>query len=187
MPRKRNTPVTSETDESADLAEETFGTATHQVEPDAIELAAATLTGDLRDFILDRLRHEQSKRPWHERTESEQRATVHDVDAAVRRVVQGVIETIAAGGRKTIKATLESVTVKDGIKAVLLLSKSDEERHKLIDATGDRVLIVVADADEFTGERDPVEIKPDQPEMFKGGNGAGVMAEHSESDASPFH
>ena len=42
-----------------------------------LALATETLTGDIRDFILDRLRHEQDRRPWHQRSETEQRDTVH--------------------------------------------------------------------------------------------------------------
>src|SRR6185312_12283722 len=105
---------------------------------------------DIRDFILDRLRHEQSKRPWHERSEADQRQTVADVESAVSSMVQEAIEVIAAGGLKTIRATLEQVTVKDGIKATLNLSKFDENRHKLVDATGSTVMVVVADVEEFT-------------------------------------
>jgi hypothetical protein len=129
----------------------------------AIEIAAETLTGDLRDFILDRLRHEQNKRPWHERSEAEQRDTVHSVESAVQSAVRKAVEIIAAGGLRTIKATIEQVTVKDGIKATLMMSKFDENRHNLVDATGSTVLIVVADPEDFTGERAAVEIKPDNP------------------------
>lgn len=150
---------------------------------DVVSIAVETLTGDMRDFILDRLRHEQSKRPWHERSEADQRDTVHQVETAVQRVVRTAVELIAAQGLRTIKATLEQVTVKDGIKATLTMSKFDEERHTLIDATGATVLVVVADPEQFTGERAPVEIKPDQPEFS-----AGVPVVHSEPDgASPFN
>lgn len=152
-------------------------------EPDdtTLELAAETLTGDLRDFILDRLRHEQNKRPWHERSEAEQRDTVHQVETAVRHAVTRAVEIIAAGGLRTIKATIEQVTVKDGIKATLTMSKFDENRHNLIDATGSTVLLVVADPEDFTGERAEVEIKPDNP-----GLPLHVEVLHSEMAEAPF-
>jgi hypothetical protein len=72
---------------------------------------------------------------------------------------------LAANGRRTIPATLESITVKDGIKAALTMSKFEERRHELIDCQGARVLIVVADPEEYEGERKPAPITPDQPEM----------------------
>src|SRR5579872_783717 len=83
-----------------------------EIGEETISLATTTLTGDLRDFILDRLRHEQNKRPWHERSEAEQRDTVHAVEAAVSRAVRQGVEIIAAGGLKTIKATIDQVTIK---------------------------------------------------------------------------
>lgn len=142
-----------------------------------IDIAAETLPGDLRDFILDRLRHEQNKRPWHERSEAEQRDTVHQVETAVRHAVRQAVEIIAAGGLRTIRATLDQVTVKEGIKGTVTLSKHDEHRHTLVDAVGSTVLIVVADPDDFTGEREAVDIKPDQTEML---DKAGVV--HSTED-----
>jgi glutamate 5-kinase len=154
-------------------------------EPDdtTIDIAAETLTGDMRDFMLDRLRHEQNKRPWHERSEAEQRDTVHQVESACREMARKAVEIIAAGGLRTIKATIEQVTVKDGIKATLTMSKFDENRHNLIDATGSTVLIVVADPEDFTGERAPVEIKPDNP-----GLPLDVHVVHSTEEAeAPFH
>lgn len=176
MAKRRNGAANGHT-EPADEAE------IDTVSEETLALASETLTGDLRDFMLDRLRYEQSKRPWHERSEADQRDTVHQVEAAVRNAVRQAVEIIAAGGLKTIKATIEQVTVKDGIKATLTMSKFDEHRHNLIDATGATVLVVVADPSDFSGEREPVEIKPDQPELIDE-----VQVIHSEAEgASPFH
>lgn len=149
----------------------------------ATELAAETLTGDLRDFILDRLKHEQSKAPWHQRSEADQREAVFQVEQAVRRAVTQAVEIIAGHGRRTIKATIEQITIKDGYKAVLTASKHDENRHHLADAQGATVLIVVADPEEFTGERAEVTISPDQASLL----GDTVMAQHStEEHEAPF-
>lgn len=131
-----------------------------------LDLAAETLTGDLRDLILDTLRHEQDKRAWHLRSEYEQRETVSRIERAAYEWARKAVELIAAGGRRTIKATIEQVVIKDGIKAVLTMSKFDEMRHALADSQGSAVLIVVADPAEFEGERAPVAIKPDQPGLL---------------------
>lgn len=149
------------------------------------ELAADTLTGDLRDFILDKLRHEQDKRPWHERSETDQRDTVHQVEVAVRSAVTRAVDIIAGAGHRSITAAVAQVTVKDGIKAVLELSRHDPQRHSLVDACGARVMLVIADPDEFDGERAPVAVKPDQAEML----GDAAMAVHSEGNghAAPFN
>lgn len=144
-----------------------------------IQVAVKTLTGDIRDFILDRLRHEQDKRPWHLRSEAEQRDTVHKVESAVHEIVTKGVEIIAAGGRRTIRATLDQVTVKDGIVGKIVMMKSDPLRHQLADSVGSQILIVVADPDEFTGERAPAKITPDQGDLEER---VGVV--HSLSDSA---
>lgn len=157
------------------------------IEQQTQKVAMETLTGDVRDFILDRLRHEQDKRPWDKRSEAEQRDTVHRVETAVREIVTRAIEILAAGGRRTIKATLDQVTVKDGIVGKLVMMKSDPLRHRLFDSVGDSVLLVVADPEEFTGEREEVRITPDQGDLERS------TVVHSQSDAAeasgdkPFH
>jgi hypothetical protein len=155
------------------------------IDASPIEMAVDTLSGDMRDFILDRLRHEQNKRPWHERSEAEQRDTIHAVEAHVQSAIRQAVELIAAQGLKTMRATLEQVVVKDGLKATLTMSKHDESRHQLLDSTGATVLVVVADPEEFTGERAPVAVKPDQSTML----GDNVMAQHSEPNGhtAPFN
>lgn len=161
-----------------------------EIEQQTAAVAEETLTGDLRDFILDRLRHEQDKRPWDKRSEAEQRDTVHRVESAVREMVGKAIEVLAAGGRRTIRATLDQVTVKDGIVGKLVMMKSDPLRHQLFDSVGNAVLIVVADPEEYTGERAAVAIAPDQGDIERIAK-AGVV--HSEPDATegasdkPFH
>ena len=134
----------------------------------AKELSASSLTAGIRDFILDRLKQEQNKRPWHERSEYDQRDTVQAVEAAVRELTQKAIEIIASGGMNTMIATLEQVTVKDGIKATLTMSKHDLQRHALIDSTGATVMIVVADVSEFERDNPPVPIKLDQGTLIDG-------------------
>ena len=129
------------------------------------DLAAETLTGDLRDLILDTLRNEQDKRPWNQRSEAQQHETADRIESACHAWARKAVELIAAGGRRTIKATIEQVVVKDGIKAVLTMSKFDELRHNLVDAQGSTVLIVVADPEEYEGERAPAKITPDQPPL----------------------
>lgn len=182
MPRKRNGHAldpSSETDAETpyDPIDAQFGLTERE---QAVEIAADTLTGDVRDFILDRLKHEQNKRPWHERSEAEQRETVHAVEAAVQRVVRQAIELLASNGRPTIKATVEQVVIKEGIKAVLTLPRSSEQRHALADATGFTVLLVVADPANFTGEREPVAITPDQADLVD------AMVVHAQPDNALF-
>jgi len=70
-------------------------------------------------------------------------------ERASREIIKDAVGMIAAEGRVTIVAELESVAIKDGIKAVCTLPKSSEQRHDLYDAQGKQVLIVVASAEAF--------------------------------------
>jgi hypothetical protein len=175
MARKKAASVAADTQEMDEDAE---------VLAVAQDLATETLTGDVRDFILDRLRHEQDRLPWHERSEAEQRDTVYRVETAVHKVVRQAVEIIAAGGRRSIRATLEQITVKDGITGKVVLSKFDEQRYALMDAAGSSILIVVADPEEFTGERSSVAIRPDQSELLEQ---SGVVHAAPDGAETPFH
>ena len=143
----------------------------------AVNVAAATLTGDIRDFILNQLKFQQNKLPWNQRSEAEQKETIASVEAAVQAQVKRAVECIASRGLKTIRATLEQVVIKEGIKAQITLLRSDEQRHLLIDSTGSSIMIIVADTDEFTGEREPAEVQPDQRSL--------AMVVHSEPKDPP--
>lgn len=97
---------------------------------ETIAVAVETMSGDIRDFILNQLRYEQDKRPWNQRSEAEQRQTAASVEEAVHEIVRQAVELIAARGLKTIRATLDQVVVKDVIKAVLTIRRSDDQRHQ---------------------------------------------------------
>lgn len=60
------------------------------------------------------------------------------------------------------------ITVKDGIKAVLTMSKNDPNRHGLMDAQGKSVLIAIADAEDHMGDVAAVRGTPDQRAMDLG-------------------
>lgn len=126
-------------------------------------LKKETLFGDVRDALLDRIRN--LKKPWQKMTEAEQRELVEGVERGVKHLIQQMTTIIAADGRKTLVGTLDSIAVKGGMKAVIKLSKSDKNRHELVDAEGKEVLVVVADAEPYLGEESPADIDRDQMDM----------------------
>ncbi len=130
------------------------------IEDKDVALAAATLTGDVRDALLGWVRTLQ--KPWAKMTEAEQKDVACSLASASDNLVVRAVKMLAAEGRRTLVAHVDKVTVKDDIQAVLKLSKADESRHELIDAQGQSVLIVVADPEPFKGERAPAQTDPDQ-------------------------
>lgn len=134
------------------------------VEPvtdDTEEMAVGTLKGDIRDWLLDRLKQQQ--KPWEQMSEAEQADLIAQAEMAAGDMVRRAVRMIAAEGRKVIVAQLEQVTVKDGIKAVVTLSKHDACRHDLVDAQGKDVLIVVADAGDYMGAKGEAVPDADSP------------------------
>lgn len=136
---------------------------TGEVRPELIDLASETLTGDIRDAMLDRIK--ALKKPWAQMSEADQRDLVHGLNSAAFELVRGAVEIIAQDGRTVIRASLESATVKDGIDAKIHLAKSDPMRHELLDAVGSLVLIAIASTDPYRGERKPAETDPDEPPL----------------------
>lgn len=126
-------------------------------------LDTETLFGDLRDAILDRLK--AMPKPWTVMSENEQRDLIIGVEMATRHLINSAVTLIAANGHPTIKATLASATVKDGIKAVLQMSMHDPMRHELMDAVGKPVVVVVAEVAQFLGEKSPAKPDPQEPAL----------------------
>lgn len=133
------------------------------------QFGAATLVGDVRTFMLDRMKSQPKL--WRLMTQEEQSDEINATQEAAENMVRKAVELAAAKGRKMITATLESIAVKDGIKAVIKLSKMDEQRHELMDAQGHTVMLAVADAEEFMGEKEPEEPEPNQPDLSFGEGG----------------
>lgn len=128
----------------------------------ANRIARETMTGDLRDCLLDFLKHDKNPLPWNLQGEQNQRETIEKVEKAVGHAVERVVALIAAKGQQNIHAKLEKISIKDDIQATLIISKQNPDRHAFIDCQGASVLIVVADPTDFAGERAPAEITPDQ-------------------------
>jgi hypothetical protein len=64
-----------------------------------------------------------------------------------------------------LQSSLERVTIDDGIKAVLTLSKVAEGRHELADATGGTVLVQLTRSERFLTGAEKVRPQADQPDL----------------------
>lgn len=134
---------------------------------DDIDLQKDTLTGDVRDAILDRFRHNQLS--WGMMREDQQRAFAHDVDGFARNLVRQVVDIVAAEDRPVIRAKLGEVKGKKDvggdIEAKIVLPGTSEYRHALFDARGLSVMLIVADAEQFGDERAPAHVEADQGDI----------------------
>lgn len=128
-------------------------------ESDFTIIAAETMHGDLTQALLSEIR--DLPQPWHSLSEDRQQAVIDRLHSQVSAAVSQAIAHIAAGGNKRIAASLEQITARDGIKAVLTLGARDPSRHDLLDSVGQAVLIVVPPA-ELIEASPPPRAEPNQ-------------------------
>lgn len=151
----------------------THDTEQHNPAEEAVAIAAQTMTGDLMQCLIDEFK--SAPDVWQKMPEHQQQDVIYRAQERVQYAIKQAVEIIASANRPTIVATVESVTVKDGIKAVVTLPKSDAQRHELFDAAGMAVLLIVGGASEFYGGASEVKPDPDQPAL--NGFGAGEERE----------
>ncbi len=131
---------------------------------EAPQIAAETMLGDLMQLVIDELK--AAPDIWPKLGERWQHDVIDRTRQRVEDAVRQCVHIIASDHRPTIVATVESVTVKDGIKAVLTLltlPKSDRQRHELFDSAGRSCLIVVGGAEDYAGGAAQVQPDPEQP------------------------
>lgn len=116
-------------------------------------IARESLLGDLMHSMLDEVKAIPDV--WQKLPQYKQDQVLARIEGRSRTILGRVVEIIAADARPSIPANVESVTVKDGIKAVLAVSRSSPQRHDLVDAQGSAVMIVIADAEPYTGGEKP--------------------------------
>lgn len=110
---------------------------------------------------------QQMPKPWEETPEREQAVVIDRLRRAVDSSVRGLVRVIAGGSFPHIPATVESVAFKDGVKAVLTLSKGQDGTHALADATGGQAMVVLASPQEFLEGMERVQAENDQADMFE--------------------
>lgn len=125
------------------------------IEPESF--TAKTLKTELMQITLDELKNAQDV--WPKLSEADQDELLQRLDKRVADSTRKTIELFATSGIARVKATMEQITIKDGIKAVLSLSRFDAQRHEIVDAQGQTVYIVLANPEQFTDA--PHEHKPD--------------------------
>jgi hypothetical protein len=131
-----------------------------QEHTESTDIAAETMHGDLMAIVFDEMKAMPDV--WQKLGEREQQDVIDRVTARTGEAIEDCVRIIATQGFTRIKASVESVTVKDGIKAQFALSKFDPARHDLMDAQGSTVYIVLADPDAFAGGQEKIKAEPDQ-------------------------
>lgn len=134
---------------------------------ESVQLAAATLGRDLLEALLLELKG--MTKPWGECNQSQQAQIIATLRDKVRHFVETGLDVLFAGHHPACVGELGNVsTGKGGIKVSLQMPKSAPARHKLLDATGQNVVLVIADSERYFRGLDSVRAKADQGELFEG-------------------
>ncbi|MGP9826861.1 DNA translocase FtsK [Ectopseudomonas khazarica] len=132
--------------------------------PTPVQMASETLGRDLMQVLLQEIRALPDV--WPKLNEKKQAAVIERIRSSVERSATVAVKLIAAGGNPTISGILESVAIKEGIKATFKVSQFDPMRHELIDSQGKVCLLVVANAADHLGGTDEVKPDPDQADLL---------------------
>jgi hypothetical protein len=133
------------------------------------------MAGQMRDIMLDTLKHRASTLPWNMWKEDEQQDFIDRVNAVVEEATKQAVEIICADGRPTIACNVEQFTVKDGVKIVVKTTLSPETLAIIGTLKTKTAILTFADAGDYMGMtfRGP---EPLQPELFENGeDGAPVF------------
>lgn len=103
--------------------------------------------------------------PWAATPQQQQQELLDRLQHQVGEAVRIAVSRIAMQGFQHISASIESLTIKDEAKAVLLLSRGSEELHTLADRVGSRAIIVFADHTEYTDGMNAIKAQADQPSL----------------------
>lgn len=130
------------------------------VEKSARDIARELMLGEVMAAAMRQLR--ALEKPWLRLSEAKQREVISDVQSDIEVVIERAVEIIATDDRTRFVAQVESVTFKDGVKAVLTMPNT-QPSHELADTAGGRVFVVIEDPMRYTtlGENAP-KAEPDQ-------------------------
>ena len=88
-------------------------------------------------------------KPWLRLPEEKQKDVIEEVRDACSVAIRQAVEIIATDDRTRFTAQVESVTFKDGVKAVLTMANTMAS-HELADVQGGRVYVVIEDPSRYT-------------------------------------
>jgi hypothetical protein len=123
------------------------------------ELAREFMLGEVMAAAMKQLR--AIDKPWLRLPETAQQKVIDEVRDDVAHAIRNAVEIIATDDRTRFVASVESVTFKDGVKAVMTMSNT-QASHELADTAGGRVYIVIEDPARYIARAHLPQAEPDQ-------------------------
>lgn len=135
-------------------------------ERDVREVASEDMAKTLLESLILLIRIQ--KKPWEKLTKIEQDDVIDALRKSVRTATDAAVRLIASNSSTTVVGELEQVTIKDGVKAQVVVSKNAENLAELFDAVGSEVLIVCASNAVYDKGLDEVQGEDDQRSLDLG-------------------
>jgi hypothetical protein len=145
------------------------------------DYAARTLSADLLRTLVDELRTLQN--PWHATPEAVQEQVIDRLRVGVLQASARAVGVIASAGFTSFAGKLESLSIKDGIKANLKLDPVKQWLDVLVEDVGSNVMLVIASPQQYAHGIEEVKGDPDQTELPIGP--AGEAQPQPEDGAAP--
>lgn len=133
------------------------------------ELAAETLSGDLRDVMLTHIRSMGD--PWSKMSEKAQSDKIYAISNACETMIRRAVAIIAARDIEKVFCRIAKFTVKDGIKAELTAVQTVENIELIAQNLNQPGILVFASPEEFLGQRAAAKADPDQPALIEDEDG----------------
>lgn len=143
-----------------------------ELEAQALEMSAETLGKDLMGLVIQELKALPDV--WQKLPKHRQDEVIGRIRMQVVSSTKHAVSIIAAQGRAKVVGELESITIKNGTKAVIKVNSNNasSSKQELYESEGQPVHLVLASAEQYIGGVDEIRGEEDQHDMFenKGGD-----------------
>lgn len=122
-----------------------------------------TLSGDVRDMLLTHLR--SAKVPWAMLNEQEQADKIDACRRCGEDVVRQVVQAVVKAGFPSIVVSVGAIKIDKGVEIKLGASSSVDTITLLAEHGKGAAVLVLAEASDFYGERQPQKADKNQPDL----------------------
>lgn len=144
---------------------------THDMEGGEPDLRLESLSGDMRDEMLTRIK--QLKATWGLLSQNEQMDVANGLELFAKNMVRRAVHLVTRQKFPHTAVQLAEMKIggSKGIEAKIICDNVQHNREVLGEHVGQFVQIVMIDSDTFMGERNAVQTDPDQPGFNLDGDG----------------
>ncbi len=133
---------------------------------DVREMTADTVGRDILQALVQEIKLLPDV--WPKISQSKQNDVIDRLRSRVDHNIKMAVHLLAAQGRTVVAGSLDQITIKDGVKAVIKFGVGAPSLQDLYEANGKAVLVVVANAADNTAGMDEVKGESDQRAMNLG-------------------